>query len=76
MLWLVDTIRGHGASLAQATGVQSHDLFPLAGDTKHHQLYKPPGHTTWGLLLFGRSGEHTFALAVARTTGSSPCHGR
>ena len=57
-MWLDDTIRGHGASLAHTKLKWSHDPSPLAGDAECHQLYKPPGPTTGGLLLFGHSGEH------------------
>ena len=54
---LGDTIRQPGTALVGPMRVRSHDPFLLAGDTKCHQLYKPPGDPTGGLLLFSRSGE-------------------
>ena len=75
MKWLDDTIRGHETPLAQTTGVWSCDLSSLAGDAGCHQLYKPPGHSTGGLFLFGHSGEHTLALAVLHLLAAAPSLG-
>ena len=56
-LQLGDTIRRPGTWVVQVGVVGSRDPFLLAGDAGCHQLYKPPGSTTGGLLLFSRSGE-------------------
>ena len=51
----------------------SHDPFLLVGDARCHQLYKPPGYTTGGLLLsFSCSGELIPCGSSTSTVGSSP----
>ena len=54
--------------------VGSCDPSLLAGDTECHQLYKPPGYTTGGLLLIvcqvNLSGGEGSVVVI--TVGSSP----